>query len=94
MALQLRRRACVSEVMGISWCNLLPIADKEESYWMVGYIMVASLASRCKLKSIGHKGYIYANLGVLETNYFNHHDPVVTFTSQEANEIINTLCTG
>ena len=35
---------------------LLPIADKEESYWMVGYIMLASLASRCKLKSIGHKG--------------------------------------
>ena len=92
MALQLRRRACLSEVVGISWCNLLPIADKEESYWMVGYIMLVSLASRCKLKSIGHKGY--ANSGVLETNYFNHHDPVVTFTSQEANKIINTLCTG
>ena len=29
MALQLRRRACLSEVVGISWCNLLPIADKE-----------------------------------------------------------------
>ena len=50
MALQLRQRACLSEVVGISWCNLLPIADKEESYWMVGYIMLASLASRCKLK--------------------------------------------
>ena len=24
-------------------------------------------------------------LGVLETNYFTHHDPVVSFTSQEAN---------
>ena len=51
MALQLRRRACLSDVVGISWCNLLPIADKEESYWMVGYIMLASLASRCKLKA-------------------------------------------
>ena len=25
MALQLRRRACLSEVVGISWCNLLPV---------------------------------------------------------------------
>ena len=91
MALQLRRRACLSEVVGISWCNLLPIADKEELYWMVGHIMLASLASRCKLKRIGHKGYMPSVLG---TNYFNHHDPIVTFTSQEANKIINTLCTG
>ena len=40
---------------------------------------------------MGHKGYA---IGVLEANYSNHHDPVVTFTSQEANEIIYTLCTG
>ena len=58
-------RAC--QRVGISRCNLLPIAEKEESYWMVtlvGYIMLAC------------------------------HSPVVTFTAQEANEIINTLCTG
>ena len=39
------------------------------------------IITECQVKA----SVIRDMLGVLETNHFNHHDAVVTFTSQEAN---------